>query len=235
MEELRSVALACTDAGGHFPAMYARVTRAVDEAISEGRFLDGAGMAEFARSFARRYLSPLAGDSPVPGCWQAAWDVTADRNLLVVQHLLLGVNAHVNHDLPLVVVDLAPGRGGVDAMRADFDAINTILAETQPAVLRDLGPSSRWVNVLAGAGGGRLFEFSLGVARDQAWRTAVRLDGTPEADRPADVAELDRLVRVLAWMVAHPGPPFGWLVGPLRLFEDRDPRRVTRSLLGPLA
>jgi hypothetical protein len=235
VEELRSVALSSPDAGGHFPAMYARVTAAVDEAIAVGRFGDGPAMADFARGFAARYLRPRAGVDAVPGCWRAAWDVAGDRRLLVVQHLLLGVNAHVNHDLPLVVVDMAPRRGGLDAMRADFDAINTILGETQPTVLRDLGPSSRWVNLAVGAGGGRAFGFSLGVARDQAWRSAVRLDATDPADRPADVAELDRLVRVLARLVARPAPPVRWAVPALRLLEDHDPRRVTRRLLGPLA
>src|SRR5215471_1165020 len=166
-DQIRTVALEATDASGYFPAMYARVTSAVDAAIASGRFADGSGMATFARTFAARYLVPRSGQPPVPGCWQAAWDVSADGHLLIVQHLLLGVNAHVNHDLPLVVVDLAAERGGLQAMRSDFDAINQILAETQPLVLKDLALSSRWTNLAAGLGGGRLFDFSLTVARGQ--------------------------------------------------------------------
>ena len=120
-------------------------------------------------------------------------------------------------------------------MRPDFDAINRILAETQPAVMADLGRISGWVNVAAAAGGGRFFDFSLSVARDQAWRSAVRIHSEDPADRPADIAELDRLVRVLAYQVAHPPPPMRWVRPLLRLVEDRDPVRVTRALLGPLA
>jgi hypothetical protein len=145
------------------------------------------------------------------------------------------VNAHVNHDLPLVVVDLADERGGLDAMRSDFDAINRILAATQPQVMHDLGSTSRWVNIASGLGGGRMFDFSLVVARRQAWRSAVRLYGMDPADRPADVAELDELVRVLAYLVAHPNTPARWVTPLLRQLEDHDPRRVTRALLGPLA
>ena len=59
------------------------------------------------------------------------------------------MNAHVNHDLPLVVVDLSAERGGLQPMRSDFDAINQILAETQPLVLKDLALSSRWANIAA--------------------------------------------------------------------------------------
>jgi hypothetical protein len=234
-EQLRMVALDAVDASGYFPAMYARVTKAVDDTIAGNGFADGSGMATFARTFAGRYLTPRSGRQPIPGCWEAAWDVSGDRGLLIVQHLLLGMNAHVNHDLPLVVVDLAHERGGLDAMRSDFDAINRILAATQPQVMHDLESSSRWVNLASGLGGGRMFDFSLVVARRQAWRSAVRLHGMDPADRPADVAELDELVRVLAYMIAHPGAPTCWMTPLLRRLEDNDPDRVTRKLLGPLA
>ena len=234
-DQLRAVALDAADASGYFAAMYARVTSAVDDAIAAGRFVDGSGMASFARAFAARYLVPRSGQPPIPGCWQAAWDVSADRDLLVVQHLLLGVNAHVNHDLPLVVVDLAGERGGLDAMRSDFEAINRILAETQPRVMKDLGLTSRWVNVVASLGAGRVFDFSLDVAREQAWRSAERLYGMDPVDRPDDVAELDQLVRVLAYLVAHPRTPLRCVIPILRRFEDNDPRRVTRALLGAIA
>ena len=236
VEKLRTVALDATDASGYFPAMYARVTRAVDDGISTGRFEDGNRMAEFARSFAGRYLVPRAGTPPIPGCWRAAWDVSGDGHLLIVQHLLLGVNAHVNHDLPLVVVDLATARDiPLAEMRPDFDSINSVLAETQPAVLADLGRLAAWVNAAASMGGGRVFNFSLTVARDQAWRAATRLYPLDESERAAEVAELDRLVRVLAYLITRPAPPLGLLVPLARMLERRDPVEVTRALLGPLA
>ena len=68
----------------------------------------------------------------MPGCWRAAFDVAGDCRLMIVQHLLLGINAHVNHDLPQVVVERAPASGDLTALRADFDAVNDILAETIP-------------------------------------------------------------------------------------------------------
>jgi len=54
-------------------------------------------------------------------------------------------------------------------------------------------------------------------------------------DRPDDVAELDQLVRVLAYLVAHPRTPLRCVIPILRRFEDNDPRRVTRALLGAIA
>jgi hypothetical protein len=235
IEELRSVALAADDASGHFPAMYARVTRRIERDATTGMFVDGDGMMRFARAFARWYLRPRSGVEPIAGSWRAAWDVAGDRRLLIVQHLLLGINAHVNHDLPQVVVELADDRGDLARMRADFDAVNAVLAATMPDVIRDLGTASRWVNVVAARGGGRLFHFSLERARAQAWLAAERLYPLDPAARDRQAAEIDRLVGVLAYLVAHPGRPIRWFTSVGRLLESDDPRAVTRTLLGDLS
>jgi hypothetical protein len=241
VERLRTLALAADDASGHFPAMYARVTLAVDEAIAAGRFGDGTRMVRFAEAFAAWYVRAAAPGStpgpvvPAPFCWRAAFDVAGDGRLLIVQHLLLGMNAHINHDLPQVVVELAGTAGDLAALRPDFDAVNDLLAETHPVILRDLAPVSMWVNRAAALGGGRLFNFSLTVARNQAWRAATRLHRLDEDGRAADVAELDRLVAVLAYLITRPDAPVAWLVPLARRCEEHDPRRTTAALLGPLA
>ena len=235
IDELRSVALAADDASGYFPAMYARITKAVEIAAGEGRFADGPRMEAFARAFAAWYPRIGHDHARVPGCWQAAFDVAGDGRLMIVQHLLLGINAHVNHDLPQVVVELAPRGTDVDVLRGDFDAVNRILAESLPMVLRSLGSVSRWVNTAAVFGGTQLFDFSLKVARRRAWEAAERMLPLDDADRAGYVAELDRLVRVLAYLVANPGPVSKLAVALGRRCEDHDPRRVTTQLLGPLA
>ena len=239
IEQLRAVALGASDASGYFPAMYARVTERVQQATVDGRFGDGERMVRFATAFADWYLRPRAGTPPIPGSWQAAWDVAGDGKLLIVQHLLLGINAHVNHDLPQVVVELAdapgPQHGDIDTLRADFDAINTVLAETLPDVVRDTGRVSRWVGAASAWGGGRLFNFSLEVARRRAWEAAVRIHREDAETRRTDVAELDRLVRVIAYLVTKPSVPVSWVVPLARRLEERDPPTVTRSLLGQLA
>ena len=234
IERLRVDALASDDGSGHFPAMYARVTRNVARAAEGGHFVDGPGLVAFAEAFAGRYLRARAGEGSVPGSWQAAWAVAGDRGLLIVQHLLLGINAHVNYDLPQVVVALADERGDLAGMRRDFDTMNDVLAATYPEVLRDLGGVSHWVNFVASVGGGRIFNFSLVAARRQAWVAATRLHALDAAGRAEYVTELDELVRVLAYLLAHPGFPASVLVRAGRQLEERDPRKVTAALLGDL-
>jgi hypothetical protein len=235
VEELRSTALDADDAGGYFAAMYARVTVRVQTAIAEGRFGDGERMSRFARTFADWYLGPRSNTRPLPTCWGAASDVADDRKLLIVQHLLLGINAHVNHDLPQVVVELADAGSALEDLRPDFDAINDILAETQPDILRDLGRVAGWTQIAIVWGGGRAFNFSLDRARDQAWQAALRLDGLEEPARASDVAEIDRVVTVIAHLITRPTAPVSWLLPVAKWLEDDDPRAVTRRLLGHLA
>jgi hypothetical protein len=235
IDALRTVALESEDGSGYFPAMYARVTDRIDRAVVEGRFGDATGMIDLARSFAGWYLRPRSGTEPIPGSWRAAWDVGGDGRLLIVQHLLLGINAHVNHDLPQVVIEVADRRRDLTGIRADFDAINDVLAGTLPHVLRDLGRASRWVNAAGAAGGGRLFSFSLTAARDQAWRYASRCWPLDPQHRSREAATLDEMVRVLAYLVTRPGRPVRWLVPIARRLEEDDPRRVMRDLLGDLA
>lgn len=223
-EELRAIARGADDARGYFPALYSRVTDRVAAAGIHERL---------TVRFASYYLRAFHHEIDPPRCWQASWDVAGDDSLLIVQHLLLGINAHVNHDLPLAVVDVAREVGNLQSIRADFDAVNDILADTYVAVLRDLDGVARWTSEASALGGGRLFNFSLRVARQQAWDAAVRLFPLGEAEAAAYRAELDRLVSVLAFLVTQPPLPVRLLLPLVRGLEQRDPRTVTAALLGP--
>jgi hypothetical protein len=234
LEGMRAAALGSTDAAGYFPAMYARVTRRVIDDAAAGRFADGARMASFIVEFANRYFEAHTEPSAAAKCWRGAFDVAGDPSLLVVQHLLIGINAHVNFDLPQAVVRLVDGGIGLAAIRPDFDAVNDVLADTYDEIMGDLDRVTRWTSKAATHGGGHVFNFSLRAARQQAWRAAVRLAAETETERRDDVAVLDELVAVLAFTVTRPTVPIRWLVPILRRLETREPDRVIKALLGPL-
>ncbi len=231
-EELRELARRSDDAAGYFAALYAGVTSNIATSIAQGRFDDGERMEAFAGTFASYYTRCL-GPAPIrPACWQASFDVAGRSDLLIVQHLLIGINAHVNHDLPQATADVARATGDLQSVKGDFDAINDILIAIYVDVLGDLDRVSRWTSKAAALGGGGLFKFSLRKARDQAWRAAERLFALGEAERAKDVAELDHLVSVLAYLISEPKPPVKLLVRIARRFEEDDPKKVTATLLG---
>jgi hypothetical protein len=228
---LRSLAEAATDASGYFPALYARVTEHIARDIDEGRFAQPERLDRLATVFAQHCLDAYADAAGRPRCWQACFDVAGDGGLLIVQQLLLGINAHINHDLPLAVVELAQD-GDLESIRPDFEVINDVLTGMTSTVLRQLDRVSCWVNTATSLGGGRLFNFSLRVARGQAWGAAGRLRALPDAAaREAYRAELDELVSVLAYLVTQPSPllrPVLWLA---RAVEEHDTRKVVAALL----
>jgi hypothetical protein len=230
--ELRDLALSATDRAGYFPAMYHRETSTVADELERGTFRDAAAVEHLTETFAAMYVRAFRGEIPRPRCWQASWDVAGDDRRLVVQHLLLGINAHVNHDLPQAVVAVVDDGARPDALAHDFTVVNRTFAVTFRGVLRDLDRVTRWVNTAARVGGGRLFRFSLERARAQAWTAAQLLTPLDADGRRAYVAELDGLVTVVAGLVARPAPPVRALVGTVRRLEEQDHRLVTRALLG---
>jgi hypothetical protein len=231
-KELRAAAFAAGDASGFFPALYSRVTERIGESIEAGAFQDGPGLDRFATQFASHYVAAAHDHLRAPQCWQASWNVTADPRLLIVQHLLLGINAHVNYDLPRAVVEVADERGDLLSIRHDFDAVNDVLAATYVDVVKDLDRVSRWVNSAARLGGGHAFNFSLTLARARAWQAATAMYPLPAEGRRAYAEQLDRLVSVLAFMITRPSPLLRPLVGLARRLEEHDATKVVTALLG---
>ena len=231
-EELRSIAQSCNDAAGYFPAMYSCVTTQIADSIDGHEFADGDRMNVFATEFATRYTRAWRQEIPRPRCWQATWDVAADGNLLIVQQLLLGINAHVNYDLPQAVAQVARETGDLASVRKDFDAVNDVLAEVSVGVLGELDRLSHWTSMAAVLGGGRAFNFSLRAARAQAWSAAERLYALDDDQQREYVAELDEVVSVLAYLITRPPIPVAVFAFFARFLEQRDPKHVTAGLLG---
>jgi len=231
-KDLRAAALAARDCSGYFPALYSRVTARIGASIEDGTFVDGPGIDRFATGFASHYFTAARDHPHGPRCWQACWNVAGDRKLLIVQHLLIGINAHVNYDLPRAVVEIADQRGDLQSIRPDFDTVNDVLAATYVDVVKDLDRVSRWVNSAARLGGGRAFNFSLTLARARAWQAASAMYPLSADGRRAYSEELDRLVSVLAFLITKPAPVAWPLVKLAQRFEEHDPTKVVSALLG---
>jgi Family of unknown function (DUF5995) len=86
----------------HFLGTYLRTTRAVSDELASGTFLDPAWVERWDVFFADLYLNALetwnANGTPAEP-WRVAFGT--DTDLPVLRHVLLGMNAHVNYDLPL--------------------------------------------------------------------------------------------------------------------------------------
>jgi hypothetical protein len=194
---------------GWFTAMYRQTTGAVQARTAAGAFDDPERMGRFVEGFAGRYLAPLRAHQdgrPVPRCWRVAFQAGKDH--LILQHLLLGINAHVNLDLAAVAAETCPGEE-ITALHDDFMRVNDILGALLPKVRSCIGRFSPLLDVIDRVGGGdddEVLNFSIRVARKEAWSQALVLASTADPVRRAELLDsLDRRVAVLGKVVASPG------------------------------
>lgn len=129
-------------AGDHraiFLSCYAMMTENMLKAIESGRFRDGPWVSALLHRFADYYFDALecydCGDK-VPEAWRQVYEATLHQKLHVLQHLLLGVNAHINYDLVLTLYEMLRAEWpslsteGRQRRRADHLMVNQVIAET---------------------------------------------------------------------------------------------------------
>jgi hypothetical protein len=219
----------------YFAVLYRKVTRRVKEGIARGEFEDNARMEKLDVLFASRYFD--AYDQYVRGeqltrSWQIAFQAAGESHHIIMQHLLLGINAHINLDLGIAAVETA-GSQPLEPLRGDFDAINRVLAELVDEVKASLGktsPAFGWLMPLAKKQDEKLVNFSIAIAREGAWRFAQRLYASPE--RSAAIAERDLRIAALARALAQPGRWLALLLRLIRLGEWRGVAATAKALEG---
>jgi len=64
---------------------------------------------------------------PVAEAWQIAFDAAASKDLNAAQDMLLGINAHVQNDMPFVLAALGLRTRNGASRKVDHDAINEVL------------------------------------------------------------------------------------------------------------
>ena len=132
IERLRIIVGETQDANstmGYFAALYRRVTVEVKRKIAEGYFDDNARMERLDVLFANRYLEAYDAyreERPLTRSWRFAFDAAGSWHYIVLQHLFLGMNAHINLDLGIATAQAAPG-SAILSLENDFKKINTIL------------------------------------------------------------------------------------------------------------
>jgi hypothetical protein len=198
-------------ADGYFAALYRRVTVEVKSRIARGLFDDGPRMEQLDVVFANRYLAAWSARERGHAAglaWDFAFDASRAWWPVVLQHLLLGMNAHINLDLGIAAAGVAPG-DSIAALRGDFDRINAVLAALVDDTQERLGkvwPLLRRLDGFAGGADEAVANFSLQRARDYAWQVATSLACAPDAaTRDRRIHAADGAAAALGRLILHPG------------------------------
>ncbi len=212
---------------GYFAALYREVTANVRDGIDEGFFEDGARMERLDKIFANRYLEALHqfenNQSPTES-WRYAFKSTRKWRLLILQQLLLGMNAHINLDLGIAATQTSTGNDLQD-LRKDFFKINEILSSLTDDIQEKINELSPFLGLLDKIGGRTdeaIMNFSIDIARDEAWQFAVALGASGEKIRAEKIAQKDDDTEALADFVANPGWFINIGVFFIRLFETKN-------------
>jgi hypothetical protein len=220
------------DAAGDYRSVFVRSYRAItvrmERAVNDREFEDNPWMEALDVRFAQEYFDALdaveAGRAGLPACWKVAFDLARDRRTLVIQDLLLGMNAHILHDLPLTLfkAGLAPQERAL--RQRDHERVNEVLKGMIDDVQRDI---SRHYSVALGfLDRGASFkdeiltDAGIRVARAKAWTTALALADAPDAAaRAALLGDCDRAIAASASLLV---PPRSWLSGLVPRFRKWD-------------
>jgi hypothetical protein len=205
------------DARRFFHATYTRTTRAVAAEIDRGGFADNDWVRRWDLAFADFYLAALAADragEPVPGPWRVAFETARDHpEMPPVRHVLFGMNAHINYDLPQALLRVIDDTGFDDdvllgSRLADHRHLDTVLLariaaeDDELAAVSRLTLLDRLIRPLNRTATGRFLTES----RDKVWRNARELDRARRSGRYDDrLADLERLCAARVRDLAAPG------------------------------
>lgn len=220
---------------GYFAALYKRITIAIRKGIQDGLFDDGPRMERFDVTFASRYFAALnayfhADDFPeISRCWKVAFDGALRPGPILVQHMLAGVNAHIDLDLGIAAEAVAPGKQ-IDSLHRDFNTVNAVLSSQVSSVVMEINSLSPVLAELYAV----LMQHELDliaeglvIVRDDAWRFAKLLAATPGFVDPAVIAVRDLKVAGLGELILNPP---GFLERVVELIAAKESRDIVANI-----
>jgi hypothetical protein len=165
-----------------FNRMYLAVTRTVGEEIGQGFFADPGFMTTLDVAFANLYFAAAgAASAPatVPLAWRPLVELRASGEIEPIQFALAGMNAHINHDLPVAVVTTCADLGTTPAAGphfADFQKVDRLLDAAEQSVRQSFESRPELaVDRHLQAVDNLVACWTIKSARDLAWRNAVAL------------------------------------------------------------
>lgn len=195
---------------GYFAALYQKVTIKVKEGIQNNFFDDGERMEKLDIIFAKRYIDAYYNykeNKPVTLSWEKAFGIANNYWYIVLQHLLIGMNAHINLDLGIAAAEVSKGHN-IEDLKDDFNKINEILSSLVTDVENNLAtiwPFLRKILKWTRKVDNFLVDFSMELARDGAWKFAVAFANTPEEDKKEAIAIRDQKVAKKGDIIIAPG------------------------------
>ena len=194
--------LPADDGVARFNALYLAVTTEVEAQAAEGTFEDPEALVLLDVVFADLYFTAVddsASGRAVNRAWAPLFEARAKRRIAPIQFALAGMNAHINHDLVLAIVETCRRLDRPverdSPLHRDYVAVNRLLEQVEARVKGELLTGEL---KLADEALGRLDDvvamWKVAHARHAAWTWAETLTELPEKLREPFLATLSRTV-----------------------------------------
>ncbi len=222
---------------GFFAALYYKTTCNIRDSIRKGNFEDEERMEKLDILFANRFIDAWRRwdkNEVTTKSWEIAFRQTQKRRTLILQHLLLGINAHINLDLGIasaLVMDMKSN----PSFRRDFIRINEILNSMLSDVFKDiqrLSPLSSLMGLHAKNSKSMLINFTIGAARDGAWCFAQDLFPLRGKEYDECIDERDHEISRLGSNLSNPKGFLRITTLMIGVFEWKNPAKIINVLKG---
>jgi len=236
MDEMLADCVASTNRLGYFAALYRTVTRVVKQRADEGFFEDNDRMRRLDTIFANRYFDAYfkyqQDDAAITQSWLVAFRSARSQPPLIIQHLMLGMNAHIGLDLGIATAEVAAGEL-TPSLQRDFNRLNIILAGLVDTVQEQVGqvsPLLRFLDWLVWRADETIGHFGIHQARDAAWRFAQTLCQITAPEYESAIQIQDQAVAIMGRLIGS----IPWYLFPaifiINLRESKDVAAIVTTL-----
>lgn len=220
---------------GVFAFIYWRTTQRIQEGIVQGEFANAEKMERFDVAFAKRYIDAYwqfkNGQTPTQS-WLTSFHARLQK-LTLMQHLLMGMNAHINLDLGIVAAEAAPGEK-IQEIEADFMKVNKLLASLTDEMQERMGRVSIFVMWLDKIGGNKdELAANLGImlSREYAWFVARQLAMRNPEEQVKYIQKVDSdIARLSRTIQEPPGKLLKFLLRIISWFEEKNVQKIIDNL-----
>ena len=220
---------------GYFCVLYRRMTLTVELAIKNKQFDDGSRMEKLIINFANFYLQAWAGyvgKSTVNIAWQQVFNAAEKNNLAVLQHLVLGINTHINLDLAKAAVQTCPGES-IYALQKDFEKINNIieaLVQQMQSCLEQIWWPLKMLTDITNNQHKAVLNFSIRNARKASWANAVALAMIDGPAHNNHIIAMEKMVMGISEKIINPGWMTSALLKPVVWMEPKEVHKIIELL-----
>jgi len=220
---------------GYFAALYRKVTKKIKEGIDNNEFDNAERMERLDVIFANRYLAAFEQyytAQETNQAWDLAFKTSEKWEPIVLLHLMVGMNAHINLDLGIAAAQtVSPTE--LPNLKSDFDKINHVLSSLVDEVQNELAqiwPLFKLIDKFAGRLDENLADISMKIARNQAWRLAEEFASCNTEQQTALIKKTDCAVFLLGKLATNPNFRLRLLFLLIRIGEGQNVEKIIKVL-----